>query len=248
MSILDDPLRLAKLLVSINMPSSVRPLGPVDTALEISKVLKDLKGDRKELVKRLPISNEIIKQFLDLLKLPAEVQDMVTWGKSKPEIGSIGFSVASRISNFEPQDIRKIVGTILENPHPIKKDEIKGILSMKKYNPEKSIDECISEVLNVTRPHILHHFVFISGLKPNIAKNLKKSSVALNQNTHEFASSILRRIFPHESLQSIKVFEDCVRILLSKDGRDYITKYSIFHGILRKDAINHIFESEGFLR
>ena len=156
MHILNNPTRLAKLLVSINVPNNLgRPLSPMDVAREIEMLQKDLDNDQNELVKRLPIKQDMIKQFQSLLKLPPQVQDMIVWGESKRETGALGFSVAARIAMFNnPSDVLKLVGTVTEMSHSVTKDEVKNILSMKRRNPNISIEDCLLE----NSQHISSHY------------------------------------------------------------------------------------------
>ncbi len=245
MQLLDDPYRLAKLLASINVPGADRPLSPLEVSNEIYTLRSELDDDA-ELVKRLPISRDIIQQFLALQNLPEEIQDIIVWGESKNDTGSIGFSVASRLAQFEnKEDINKLASAIIDIPRPVIKEEIKAILSLKKQNKNKPIEECISEVLKVMRPLIIRHFLFISGLQSGIINKLKLS-VKSNQNIHGLAIEILQTVFPTDSVKSAKVFDDCIRLSISKNGRDFIDKYSESHNLLRKDIINHMFESKGF--
>ena len=248
MYILNNPARLAKLLASLNVPNNLnRPLSPMDVAREIETLQKDLNNDQNELVKRLPIEQDMTKQFLSLLRLPPQVQDMVVWGESKKETGALGFSVAARIAMFdEPQDVLKLVGTVTEMSRPITKEEVKGMLSMKKRNPDITIEECILEILDVTRPVTITHHIFVSDLNPDIAQALKKSSRKSNQNVHQFAADELRKIFPEEFVENVKIFADCARLSLTEEGMGFITKYSKSHGILRQNVLNHMFESGGF--
>lgn len=248
MYILNSPARLAKLLVSIKVPGTNRPLSPVDVAKEIHMMLKDLDGDRNELIKRLPIEQDVTNQFLRLLNLPPQIRGMVVWGESKHETGAIGFSVASRIASLDgPNDMLKVAGTITEMPRPVTKEEIKGILSLKKNNPDKPIEECLSEVLNVTRPVVITHHIFLSGLDPNIAGSIKRRAHKSGKNMHDLASSALRRVFPDDSLKSAKVFSDCIRLSLTEKGADFISEYSESHGIPMQEALNHMLGSEELL-
>ena len=138
MQLLDDPYRLAKLLASINVPGADRPLSPLEVSNEIYTLRSELDDDA-ELVKRLPISRDIIQQFLALQNLPEEIQDIIVWGESKNDTGSIGFSVASRLAQFEnKEDINKLASAIIDIPRPVIKEEIKAILSLKKQNKNKN--------------------------------------------------------------------------------------------------------------
>jgi len=244
MYVLSNPRRLAKLLTSIKVTKPDRPLTPVETAKEIEAMLHDLNGDKNELVKRLPISADIIKQFLGLLNLPPEIQDIVIWGESKKETGSIGFSVAAKISRFDNQnDMLKVASAVLGMDRPVTKEEVKAVLSLKKHNSEKPIDECVTEVLNVTRPLIIQHFMFISGLRPDIIDRLKTESSISDQDIHEFARHLLCRFIPNDSLKGLKVFRDCIRLSLTKQGKDHLDEYSTSNDLSRQEIINHMFDS-----
>ena len=76
--------------------------------------------------------------------------------------------------------------------------------------------------------------MFISGLQSGIINKLKLS-VKSNQNIHGLAIEILQTVFPTDSVKSAKVFDDCIRLSISKNGRDFIDKYSESHNLLRKD-------------
>ena len=219
----------------------------MEVAREIETLQKDLNNDHNELVKRLPIKQDMIKQFQSLLELPSQVQDMVVWGESKSETGALGFSVAAKIAMFDnPLDVLKLIGTVAEMPRPITKDEVKGLLSMKKHNPNTTIEKCLLEILNVTRPIIITHHIFVSGLTVDVVQALKTSSRKLNQDIHQFATDVLCKIFPKELVKNVKIFADCARLSLTEEGMDFITKYSKSHGILRQNVLNHMFESRGF--
>ena len=245
MCILNNPSRLAKLLVSIKVPGTNRPLSPVDVAKEIKAMREDLGGDQSELLRRLPIKQDITEEFSRLLLLPLEIQGMVIWGESKHEIGGIGFSIASRIALLENQDdMLTMAGTVANMPRPVTKEEIKAILSLKKNNPDKPISECLTEVLNVTRPVIITHYIFLSGLDPDIVQAVKQRASESGEDIHEFATRILCRVFPGDSFKSAKVFSDCIRLELTKRGSGFIYTYSKSHNIHVQGVLNHMIGSE----
>ncbi|MGY5147881.1 MAG: hypothetical protein ACW9W4_07780 [Candidatus Nitrosopumilus sp. bin_7KS] len=247
MSLLKNPKRLAKLLASVNVTHSDRPLGPIDTAEEIKELLSELHNDKNELVNRLPISLDMVKAFLRLLELPMEIQDIVIWGQSKQDTGEISFTSAQELVKLNSsEDILKLVSAIHSVPRPVTKDEVKGIISLKNRNSKKTIDDCITEVLNVTRPVVIQHFLFISGIQPSIVQSLKIASEKSSKNLNEFALEIISKVFPSQSVKGIKVHDDYVRLSLSKDGREFIRSYIDKNNLLRKDLIDDIFSKEGF--
>ena len=245
MSILQSPKRLSKLLASINVQYSDRPLSPIQVAEEIDELLRELDGNKSELKRRLPISQSIIDGFLRLLKLPKEIQDIIVWGDSNKNTGEISFSAASFICKLEnSDDILKLVGAIHSLDRPITKEEIKDIHSLKKHNSKKTIENCIGEVLGVTRPIVIRHFLFISGIDPAIVKKLKTESQKNDTKLDNFGFDILSKPFPPSALKGAKIHDDYLRLYLSEEGRNFIRKYSDSNNILRKDVINHMFENE----
>lgn len=246
MQIINNPQRLAKLLASLNVPGSNRPLSPVEVANEIDVMRADLDGDLKEVIRRLPVSPHIVKEFLYLGKLPPKIQDVVTWGESSSEDGSIGFSVAAKMSRLSNHnDILKLAGTILGMTRPITKEEVKGVLSLKKTKPDKPIEECIREVLNVTRQVTIHHFLFICNIKSTIATFLVNSGSKKNPQDQVLAA--LNSVFPTGTLKNIKVRNERVRLALDEEGWKFISTYTDRHSLARQDVVNHMLESAGFV-
>jgi hypothetical protein len=247
MTLLQNPKRLAKLLASVNVSHSDRPLGPLDVAEEISQMSSELNDDKKELENRLPIKSDMIKAFLRLLQLPPEIQDIVIWGQSNKETGEISFTSAQELVKLKnSDDILKLVGAIHSVPRPVSKNEIIGIVSLKNKNEQKTIDDCIEEVLNVTRPMVIQHFLFISGIQPSIVQSLRQTSEEKNIELNELATEIISKKFPSNSVKSMKVHDDYVRLNLSKEGKKFIKEYSDSNNLLRKDVVDDVFSSEGF--
>ena len=245
MYILNNPPRLAKLLASIKVNYKIRPLSPIDVSKEINIMLKDLEGDEKELHRRLPITQDMTRQYNRLLRLPPEIQGMVIWGDSNHDTGEIGFSVATRIASLKNQDdMRMMAGTITEMARPITTNEINEILSLKNNNPNKTLKECLEEVITAVRVTVITHYIFLSGLDPDIAKSLKMHANNANEDVHKFTSKILSSIFPEGSFKSSKVFADCIRLTLGKHGSDFISTYARSHNIPIQKVLNHMLDSK----
>ena len=241
--LLRDPKRLAKLLSSIKVGYIDRPLRPVEVAKELQDLLHDMNNDKNEVAKKLRLSLDMLNQFLRLLELPDEIQDMIMWGASKTN-KSIGFSVANRLIYLKNKnDILKTVNAIMSMSNPITKNEIKGIIQWKKRNPDKPIEECILNELNIKRTDVIEHFIFISGIDPKLVKTIQKLSIDKKQTLHDFTKFLLVKTFPPLSLKNAHVFDDCIRISLTKIGHASINEYSSHHNILRKNVINHMLES-----
>lgn len=245
MHVLNNPQRLSRLLASLNVSGSNRPLSPVEVASEISAFRNDLGGDLKEVVNRLPVSADIVNEFLWLPKLPHKIQDVVVWGESSKKDGSIGFSVAAKMARFSNhEDILKIAGATLEMSRPVTKEEVKAILGLKKRVPSKPIDECMGEVLNATRRFTVNHFLFISRIKPSTAASL--ASNKSGQSLHDEVLIALKSSFPLGTLKNIKVSNERVRLALDEEGWNFIATYCKRHRLARQEVVNHMLESTGF--
>ena len=243
MYMLDNPRRFAKLLASLNVPGSNRPLSPIEVANEIYALREDLGGDLKETIRRLPISEDIVKEFAWLRKLPRKIQDVVVWGESSKKDGTIGFSAAAKMARLDNHDdVLKLAGAMLDMSRPVTKEEIKGVISLKKRMASKSIDECVREVLNVTRQFTVNHFLFISGIKSNIVATLNE----VEHGRHDNVGKALKGVFPPGTLKNTKVSNDHIRLALDEEGWEFISVYSKRHGLPRREVVNHMLESVGF--
>lgn len=226
-------------MASIAVTHSDRPLTPTQVSNDISELLEDLDGDYDELEKRLPIKKEMVKHFERLLKLPLEIQDIVVWGDSKKDTGEISFSSANQIAKIEnPSDVLELVSAIHSVPRPVTKTEVKNIISLKNNNENKTMSDCIKEVLQVTRTEIIQSFIFISGIDSILVKKLLSENNLENINKHIL--NILSPKFPPNSLKNINLKEDHIRLSLSKDGRNFIHEYSRNEDIPLRDVVNHL--------
>ena len=242
-SILNNPQRLARLLSSLNTYNSDRPLGPVEVSDEIQSLLVDLRNNKVDLVKRLPIKKDMVDAFLRLQKLPLQIRDVVVWGDSDIRRGEISFSAAQQLGKLrELPHILKVASAILDEQRsrPITKDEVKAIVRENSNDRTKSIDECITQVLNVTRPPTIEHFMFISGVDPSIVNQLRKRSHKMRLHVDDYAYSILSEKFPAKSIKKIKVYDDYIQLVMTDAGSANIATYSDTNNLLRKDVINHM--------
>ena len=80
MGIFNDPKRLAKILSSIKVPYSERPLKPIQVAQELQEACKELGGDEKETQKRFGIKQSMWSGFKRLLNISEDIESAVDWG------------------------------------------------------------------------------------------------------------------------------------------------------------------------
>ena len=246
MSLLQNTKHMADFLSSINVPYSDRPLSPIEVAKTLSGLLDELGHDQNELVRRLPLSQNSVKSFQRLLRLPSKLHGAIVWGEPK-STDELSFSAAASIAKLKDKDdMLKLVGSMHELGKPASKSEIQGIVGLKNRCPEMGIDECIAQVFNVTRPTVIQHYIFISGVNPLIVKSLAKSAKSANKKLDDFAHLVLSRQFPENSIKGIKLHDEYVHMSLSKEGHDFVSKYPALNNTSNNDIINQLFSNEDF--
>ena len=243
-ALLQSPKRLAKLLASVNVSGSERPLSPVEVAVEIDSMLAELGGDRAQLLERLPLSGDMVDSFSRLLRLPPQIHGIIVWGSPDPGTGQISFTAAQELGKLDrPEDILMFVNASHEASKPLTKNEIGAMVSLRRSHPEKTAEDCIAEVTNVTRPLVTHHYIFISGIGTAAIRSL--NAPAGGKGPDERALAALTEAFPPGSVTGAKIGKDHARITLSREGSEFIQVYADRNSIPKKDVVDHIILKSG---
>lgn len=109
----DDLVLYAKLLCSVNASGRNRPLSPAEAAGLIQRMMKEGMSVQ-EVSKRVSVSEDTIKRFLSLSKLPPEYWNAVVWGTST-DCG-VSFSTAAKVAQLsELGDMRILLGASMEH-------------------------------------------------------------------------------------------------------------------------------------
>jgi len=247
MGIFNEPKRLAKLLASVKVSDSVRPLSPIKTARWLKEGVDEL-GGKQQVMDRVDIGKTMWAAFEKLLTIPEEIENAICWGKSNPDTLQIGFSVAHYLAEgLESSEQIALLNEMWEIDRPYTTEELKRIKSFYKSNPGISIEEAVGHILKLDRPpkkEII--FIFISGLKESICQNLKKRSEENNLSLDEFAKQIFSKNFSKNSITGIKVRQNVIRLVFSEKGKKEFNKIARDKKINKNDIVNHIFETEGF--
>ena len=247
MGIFDEPERLAKLLASVKVSGTKRPLPPITTARWLKEAVDEL-GDKQQVMERVDIGKTMWAAFEKLLTIPEDIENGICWGKSTPDTLQIGFSVAHYLAEgLEPSDQIALVNEMWEFGRPFTTVELQRIKSYYKSNPDKSIEDAIAHILKLDRPpkkEII--FIFISGLKGSIYQNLKEKSEENNLPLDKFAKQVFSKNFSENSITGIKVRQNVVRIIFSEKGKKEFNEMARDKKISKNDMVNHIFEIEGF--
>ena len=231
--------------MSIKVKGSDRPLTPIEVSKGISEFKKELNGDYDELSKRLGVSKDIIKDFEELLSLPAEIQDTIAFGTSKSDSGKLSFTTAAIIAELkDSEDMLKVGLAVLSFPRPITKTEVDNIVSLKRRNSEKSIEDCIAEIVKM-RPNIVRHYLFVSSLDEDIRKQLTQLSLQNHKEVDSLALEIFSKEFPENSVKKVHLGNEFVRISFTKEGHNKLHQISNDSDVLLKDVVNHVFRKAG---
>lgn len=245
MDLLKDPKRFARLLRSIGVGvQKKRPLTPIEVATEIEELKKEINGTNSEVAERLHVDPKQILDFLKLLRLPSSIQHTLGYGRI--DLGRIPFTTGARISELDSKEDMKILANSVldEDKVVIKKEEVQQLVNLKKRNPEKSIDECISQILKI-RPRITTSYLIVSDLKESIAENLEKKSKQIGKNLNDFALEILAKFFPEQSMEEVIIKDQkYIKIALTEEGYKKFYEYKKTYSI--NEIANHLFESEGY--
>lgn len=247
MGIFNEPVRLAKLLASVNTHNSDRPLTPVETARWLKEAKEEL-GSKQEVMRRVDIGKSMWSAFENLLKISDEIESSICWGKSNSKKFQIGFSLAHYLAEgLTKEEQMMIVDQMWEEnmDRPYTVDELKRIKSHHK-STGKPIDESIKHILKLDRPIKDTIYIFISGMKENIFENLKKKSKETNIRLDLFAAQILAKFFPPDTITNVKVRSTVIRVSFSMKGERHFKEFLKTEKISKNDIIEHIFTKAGF--
>ena len=250
MGIFTDPDRLAKILASIKVldRTAKRPLKPIQLARELQVALKELDGDKDKTMKRFNIGSSMWTGFEGLLSISPNIENGIDWGESDPETLTIGFSAAQYMAKFSHENQEKLVAASWEFEKPLTKQNMKDIRQFMKNNPEKTIEECIEDILQfrLREERKIVTTIYFAGLDESIYENLKNESKKNNISLKELATKILSKKLPDGAVQSAKPSPDSIRIIFSNNGQKEFEKLLNKSNVNRNDFVNHLFTEEGF--
>ena len=150
------------------------------------------------------------------------------------------------MARFPKEEQIKLVSASWTYQKPLTADDMKDIYSYKLNNPQKTIDDCISDVFHVNHKSEPIQ-IFISGLKETIYENLKKESEKKNIPLKDFTKEVFSRHFSEDSIINVNPRSTFIRITFSKKGKiefeELVKKQT---KVSRNDFVNYIFTEEGF--
>lgn len=238
MSILNDPERLAKLKGSIGVRThGERPMTPIEVAHAIEDLKKATGDSLKDIAKnRLHVNPSTCRMFLSLLDIP-ELSGMFHYGPADNS-GRIPLTLAYRIApKFKNNKLTKhqidlLKDAMLNSNEPARRDDIIAVLACMKNHPEKSIEECIREIMNVT-PKIIHGYVVITDISSSFVSTIRKKCINSSMLEQEILLSKLSKHFSKNSVNEAKIKNDkFVQISFDKSG------YNEFYSMAKKEDVS----------
>lgn len=147
------------LLMSVGTHRQERRLLPIRVSDLISKASNN--QPLKKIAKELQLTPSVLKRFLNLQRLPPEIQNMVSWGSRK---GTLNFSTAAEISSLSNNDEQsKLIKATLE--HSLTKEEVIAV-NQRADRGKIPLDSALDEILKL-RPIVERQYLFIGKLPLN---------------------------------------------------------------------------------
>ena len=155
-----SPEELGRLRMSVGYgrQKTGRPLSPV----EVGSLLRRAQGggaSLRECADAIRLNGTgHIGRFLQILKLPNDLQHLIDWGTSKK---TIGFSTAVELSRFRDDADQRFVAKVILG-EGLKAKEVQQVRQLR-FRSQRSIEECVQEIVGM-RPIIEKRYVFIGSL------------------------------------------------------------------------------------
>jgi len=243
---------MAELKMSIGTKShGDRPLTPVEVARAIQDLQKETKEPLEKIADRLGVHKDTCNMFLSILDLPNDWHDIWRFGQAD-ESGRLPFSMASRLAPkfkknlLSKNDLDLLKGAALDPKMPARRDDVSNILTCISKNPEKTLEKCFEEIMNLI-PERIPAFVFITDIKPEFVAELKSRSEKIGKPVKEIILEIFSHYFPTNSVEDLRIKnEQYIQILFNEEGHNALYKLAEDEGTVLKNLINHIFIKEGF--
>lgn len=211
-----DKEELAKLLLSIGTRKRWRASDPITTARKLEALLKVT--TQKEIAKKLGVSQEMIREFLRLLTLSSNVQELVRARK-------ISIDEGYRLSLIENKNFQEALANSIV-AHTLKAKEVRGIVqSLMKRNPDMSVSEGVELVMKY-RPIIDTEDLVVTSLDRVTFERLKAEAEKKTMSVNALLEEIVRPIVRDPShLKTVKTINKAVLMVLTKEGfSEFVTE------------------------
>lgn len=244
-------MRLAKLNESIGVGThGERPMTPIEVAYAIEDLKKATGDSIKDIARnRLHVDPSTCRLFLSLLDLPPEWHGMFHYG-SADNSGRMPLSLACRIApKFKNNKLTRhqvdlLKGAMLDSNESAKRDDIIAVITCIANHQEKSTEQCIQDIMNLT-PKIIRGYVVITDIGSDFVSKIRKECTNSGMPEHEILLSKLSKYFSKSSINGVKIKNDkFVQILLDKKGYDEFYNITNKEGVSANNLVDHILSKE----
>jgi hypothetical protein len=207
---------LAKLLLSIGTRKRWRAADPISTARQLEALIKV--APQKEIAKKLGVSQEMIREFLSLLTLPSNVQELVRARKISIDAGYRLSLIGNE--NYQEALAKSIVARTLTTK------EVRGIVqSLLKRNRDMSVSEGVELVVKY-RPVVDTEDLVVTSLDRVTFERLKAEAEKRATSVDLLLGEIVRPIIKDPShLKTVKAINKAVLLVLTKEGfSEFVTE------------------------
>ena len=216
MKVIEDLDLYAKLLNSVHVGGTNRPLTPFEVSTLIDKMVDEC-GSKTEVLERLPIKSDMLELFLKLQEMPKGYQNVIVWGTSTTE--GISFSSAGRIVGLKDSRDKEILSDAAMM-HKFLKTDIENIVSLK--NKTKiSIEDCIEKVVKF-RPVIEHRYMFIFEIDPNFVRRLTDEPISKEESPEIILKNLVSRFISHEDILAVVIRDNKLVFTFNQNGYNKI--------------------------
>lgn len=207
---------LVRLVGSTRRSHRAKNLLEVATELEVAKKLL---GSRKDIAKRIGLSEEMLREFESVDRLDKSVHNMVTKGL----LSSV--DVAYRISMLPKGDQLQVARAYIEKK--LSGKEVRDVVSLFKGNTNQTIEEVIERVKS-SRDIIQYIIRF------RVAKGVRKKVLRC-----KFAA-----ILGGRNIVSLEVNGKVANLTITEKGRKILQREAKKRGVTKRKLINLMVEKE----
>ncbi len=176
MTLLHDPKRMTRFRLSVGTHTyGNRPMTSVEVALAMRELMDETSETLEGMARRLQVHVDTCRMFLSILDLPKDWWGILYFGQTGSS-GSLPFSIAHKLGpkfksgKLTRDDLDMLKGATLDPKKPARRDDITNILSYQSKNPDKTMEECIRAIMNLT-PDKISSYVVITDIDPKFLES-----------------------------------------------------------------------------
>lgn len=259
LQVLNNPILLARLMMSVGTRNSDRPMIPYDAAKTIKSLIGDIKNSHnvknntqlsngkavESASKRLGIAVPTCQEFLQVLKMPANWRGVLAFHGNRTD-GRLPFTIARKLApRYEKGKLSKddldLLMSVAVNQNATR-DDIEDIVIYKDKNESLSLEECVKHIMNLT-PVIIRGFVTIADVNPDL---LKKTKTKLGVSESNAVKVLLIKHLGKEAIKDVQIkHEFYVQIVFNdKRGSDEFYNMAESYEVSPNDLVNHILSTD----